>query len=265
MLTFIDTHAHLNSKQYDADLSKVITSSKKAGIKKIIVPGFDLPTSIKSLDIAKTYSNYCFGTCGIHPYHANKVSDLYQVQEEMVHVIKNNKGYIVAIGEVGLDYHLYGKEDASGKKEQQRELLKIEIELALRHNLPMVLHCRNAWEDYIEILSYYSKEGLQGVSHCFEGGKTYLEKILSLGFFIGVNGLATFNDRLKDIVSDIPLDRLLLETDSPFLTPEPYRGHRNVPKNIRLIAKFIATVKNVPLEDIASFSSKNAVGLFKLN
>ena len=264
MLTFIDTHAHLNSKQFDADLPKVITSSKKAGIKKIIVPGFDLATSTKSMVIARQYKNYCFGTCGIHPYHANKVYDLFETRGEMVKIIEENKNFVAAIGEVGLDYHLYGKEDAAGKKNQQKELLKIEIELALKYEFPMILHCRNAWEDYAEILSEYKNDNLSGVSHCFEGGRLYLDKIVSLGLFIGVNGLTTFSSKVKDTIEFIPLERMLLETDAPFLTPEPYRGKRNTPKNIRLVAKFVAGIQNTTVEEVSKKTSENALGLFNM-
>ncbi len=264
MLTFIDTHAHLNSKQFDADIAKVITSAKKARIAKIIVPGFDLPTSVKSVGIARTYNNYCYGTCGIHPYHANKVMDLYEARGEMIKIIEDNKEFIAAIGEVGLDYHLYGNKNAIGKKTQQKELLQIEIELALKYNLPMILHCRNAWEDYVEILDLYKKDNLRGVSHCFEGGRLYLDKILSLGFYIGVNGLSTFSSKVKNIIKFIPLKSMLLETDSPFLTPEPSRGTRNTPNNIRRVAQFVAGIKNVSNKDIAVATSGNALRLFNM-
>jgi TatD DNase family protein len=262
MLTFIDTHAHLNSKQFDADLKKVITSSKKAGVKKIIVPGFDFPTSIKSLNIAGQFKGVCFGTCGIHPYHANKISDLFEVRKKMIEIIEKYKP--VAVGEVGLDYHLYKNEEAKGKKEQQKELLRIEIELALQYKLPVIFHCRRAWDDYIEILEEYIKDGLKGVSHCFEGGNYYLQKIISMGFFVGFNGLITHNHRLEDIVKETPVDKILLETDSPFLTPVELRGQRNEPKNIRIIAKFIAKLKTKSLEEIVNFAFANSEKLFKL-
>lgn len=263
MITFIDTHAHLNSKHFDADLGRVITSSKKAGVKKIIVPGFDLATSIKSLNMANRYEGVCYGTCGIHPYHANKISDLYEIRKRMIEIIEKYRP--TAIGEVGLDYHLYVNEEAKGKKEQQRELLKIEIELALKYNLPLILHCRAAWDDFAEILENYHKDGIRGVSHCFEGGNYYLQKLIKMGFFVGFNGLITHNHRLEDIVRETPLGRMLLETDSPFLTPIELKGQKNTPKNIRIIAKLIARFKRVSLEDVASNSSINAVRLFKLN
>lgn len=265
MLTFIDTHAHLNSKQYDLDLEKVITSSKKAGVKKIIVPGFDIFTSLKSIEIAKKYNGYCFGTCGIHPYHANKVYDLFDAREAMESIISANKELIVAVGEVGLDYHLYKDEDAGGKKTQQRELLKIEIELALKYRLPLILHCRSAWDDLLEILSEYKKEGLKGVSHCFEGGKLHLKKIMELGFNIGVNGLVTFNTRIAEVITDAPFNKILLETDAPFLTPAPERGKRNEPKYIRAVAKYVANLKGVNIEEAAKQTTINAESTFKLN
>ncbi len=263
MVTFIDTHAHLNSKQFDHDLRKVITSSKKAGVKKIIVPGFDLPTSRKSAAIAEKYKGVCFNTCGIHPYHANKIFDLYQTRLEMIEIIE--KYQPIAIGEVGLDYHLYKNEEAKGKKEQQKELLKLEIELALEYRLPMILHCREAWDDYIDILSLYHKDGVKGVSHCFEGGNVHLKEITRMGLFVGFNGMITFNLRQPALVKETPLNRLILETDSPFLTPIPLRGKRNEPKNIRFVAKYVAELKSLTLAEIASITSKNAHALFKLN
>lgn len=262
MLTFIDTHAHLNSKQFDADLSKVITSSKKAGIKNIIVPGFDLFTSVKSLEIANKYAGYCYGTCGIHPYHANKIHDLFSTRNELVKII--NKYHPIAIGEVGLDYHLYTNEEAKGKKEQQKELLKIEIELALKYELPLILHCRSAWDDYLEILEEYKNDEMRGVSHCFEGGKYYLSKIMKMGFSIGFNGLITHNRRLEEIVKDTPLNKILLETDAPFLTPKELGRERNVPKNTRLVAYYVAKLKNTDVETVARGTTENAKKLFRL-
>ena len=210
MITFIDTHCHLNSKQFDEDLSKVVTSSKKAGITKMIVPGFDMHTSIKSIAIAEKYKGSCYATVGIHPYHAGRVHDLFEVRKEMVDLIKNHN--VKAIGEVGLDYHLYTNEEAKGKKEQQKDLLKLEIELAVEHNLPLILHCRSAWDDYIDILEYYKKDNIRGVSHCFEGGNFYLEKIMAMELYIGYNGLITFNNRLEGIVKATPIAKILLET-----------------------------------------------------
>ncbi|MBI2611777.1 TatD family hydrolase [Candidatus Gottesmanbacteria bacterium] len=262
MLTFVDTHCHLNSKQFDEDLPKIITSSKKAGIAKMIVPGFDMHTSIKAIAIAEKYKGTCFATVGIHPYHASKVHDLLDVRKTMVDLIKHHS--VCAIGEVGLDYHLYTHEEAKGKKEQQKDLLRLEIELAIEYNLPLILHCRSAWDDYIDILEYYKKDNIRGVSHCFEGGRFYLEKIISMGIYIGYNGLITFNNRLADILKDTPLESILLETDSPFLTPEPLRGTKNIPKNIRIIAKFIASIKGISLDTIASITTKNAISLFRL-
>lgn len=263
METFIDTHAHLNSKQFDEDLGRVITSSKKAGVKKIIVPGFDIPTSMKSISMARKYPGVIFATCGIHPYHANKVADLYKVRETFIELIK--RGDVVAIGEVGLDYHLYKNEEASGKKQQQKELLQMEIEIALEFRLPMILHCRNAWDDYLDLLGRYKDQGLKGVSHCFEGGTFYLRQLIGMGLYIGCNGLITFNSRLPQVVQEIPLDYLLLETDSPFLTPVPFRGKRNEPKFVRHVASFIAEIKKTSVGEIARKTNRNAVSLFKLN
>lgn len=262
MLTFIDTHAHLNSKQYNLDLVRVITSAKKAGVKKIIVPGFDIQTSEKSSIIAQRYKDYCYATCGIHPYHANKVTDLLEAKDYLEKIIKTDT--ITAVGEVGLDYHLFKNEKAEGKKIQQKELLKIEIELALKYRLPLILHCREAWDDLLDILAQYINDGISGVSHCFEGGKYHLSQILKLGLFIGFNGMLTFNSRLPELVSETPIERILLETDSPFLTPEPNRGHRNEPKYVRIVAYEIARIKNINKDEVANQTTLNAESLFRL-
>jgi len=181
----------------------------------------------------------------------------------MVDIIK--KYHPVAIGEVGLDYHLYTNEEAAGKKEQQKDLLKLEIEMAIEYKLPLILHCRSAWDDYIDILEFYRRDNIRGVSHCFEGGKFYLKKIISLGIYIGYNGLITFNNRLIDIVKETPIESILLETDSPFLAPQPLRGEKNTPKNIRLVARFISKIKEMEFERIAEVTTQNALNLFKLN
>lgn len=263
MVTFIDTHAHLCSKQFDDDIKEVVTSSKKAGVKKIIVPGFDLFTSEKAGKIAREFKGVCFATCGIHPYHANKVTDLFEARKSMIDIIKRYE--ISAIGEVGLDYHLYKNEELTGKKTQQKELFKIEIELALQYKLPIVLHCRDAWDDYIDILSAYVKDGLRGVSHCFEGGNLHLKSLIKMGFYIGFNGMITFNSRLPDLAKATPLDKILVETDSPFLAPVPFRGTRNEPKYIRIVVKEIAKVKGQTLDEIATSTTENATALFGLN
>lgn len=262
-LTFVDTHCHLNSKQFDEDLHKVVTSSKKAGVKKMIVPGFDIHTSIKSIAIAEKYKDACFATVGIHPYHAAKIHDLLQTRKEMIDLIKNHK--ITAIGEVGLDYHIYKGEQAQGKKAHQKDLLRIEIEIALQYDLPVILHCRDAWEDYIDLLKEYKNQNLRAVSHCFAGGLLHLREVSALGLYVGFDGNITYDSRLPDIVKHAPLDRILIETDSPFLAPIPFRGSKNIPKNIRFIAQFIASLKNESLKAVASTTSQNAFSLFKLN
>jgi len=261
----IDTHCHLNFKAFNKDLHEVISRAKEAGIEKIIIPGAKIDSSYKAIEISQKYES-CFAAVGIHPHH---VADFFQSNSrkttDELKMITNNKK-VVAIGEIGLDYHEYkGYPPITNKvKAKQKELLMLQIEIAQTHNLPIIFHCRDAHDDQLEIIK---NQKLTGVFHCFGGEKKHLEKVLSLGFYIGFDGNITYpeNKNLQDLVRYTPIDRLLLETDAPYLTPLPFRSQRNEPAHLLHTTKFVSQLRAVSIENVIETTSLNALKLFRLS
>ncbi|MBI4990516.1 TatD family hydrolase [Candidatus Gottesmanbacteria bacterium] len=266
---FIDTHAHLNFKAFKKDLDEVLNRAKESGVTKIIIPGAKVDSSEKAIEIAQRYDS-CFAAIGIHPHHVDEFKQsgrliIEQKLKEMLKQVQHDK--IVAIGEIGLDYHEYNGYPPllQENKEQQKELLLLQLDLAQKENLPIIFHCRNAFDDLLEIIRQYGKS-VEGVFHCFDGEKKHLEEVLKLGFYIGFDGNITYpeNQTLKSLVKLTPLERLFLETDSPFLTPQPFRGSRNEPAYITYIAKEVAEIHQRSVEEIVEMTSRNALNLFKI-
>lgn len=270
----IDTHAHLNFKAFKKDLDDVINRAKESGIEKIIIPGAKINSSKKAIEISQKYAS-CFAAVGIHPHHAYEYTSLLDSKEvrsardNLESLVRERK--VVAVGEIGLDYHEYKDYPpiSEENKKQQKELLILQINLAQETNLPIIFHCRNAYDDQLEIITHYSKSTVKqiiGVFHCFSGEKNHLEKILSLGFYIGFDGNITYreNSILQDLVKYTPLDRLLLETDSPFLAPIKHRGSRNEPSYLPLIVSFIASLHKKKISQISEITSGSALKLFNL-
>ncbi len=266
----IDTHAHLNFKAFRKDLTDVINLANDEGVKKIIIPGAKIDSSKKAVEIAQKYDN-CFATVGIHPHHIDELSTLGNaiIEEELEKLIINKK--VVAIGEIGLDYHEYkGYPPISEEiKKQQKELLTVQMEIAQKYNLPVILHCRDAHDDQLKIVRDYVKSSgnqITGVFHCFGGNRKHLKEILAMGFYIGFDGNITYpeNSHLENMIKYTPLDKLLIETDSPYLTPLPHRGERNSPANLSFISSFISRIFKRNESDIADITSQNAVQLFNL-
>ncbi len=258
---YIDTHTQLNFADFDADREMVIGNAKKAGVKQFVVPGVDHNTCRTALHLAATHPGIIFAAAGYHPYEAPHNPDISYVDS----LLKDpaNKKFIVAVGECGLDYHLYKGEMAAGRKDVQRRLLEDQIHLALTYNLPVILHCRDAFEDMLGLLQSLPKLP-RGVFHCFSGGLQDLRIATELGFYIGVDGNVTYSKQLGVTVPHIPLSRLVLETDAPYLTPVPHRGERNEPKYIPLIADRVAQLRNASVEEIANATTSNAQALFNL-
>ncbi len=260
----IDTHCHLNFQAFENDLEEVINSAKKEGVEKIIIPGAKIDSSEKAIVIANKYDG-CYAAIGIHPHH---VSDV--LREKLAALAKNKK--TVAIGECGMDYFEYQKTVHPENiitpqiKEQQKELLKIHLEVAVEFGLPVILHCREAFIDMLPLVEEFKKanSNLQGVFHCFGGSEKDLEKVLSMGFYVGFDGNTTFKnaDNLRFLVKLSPLDKILIETDSPYLTPEPHRGKRNEPKNVKIVGEEIAVIKGISVEKTEEVTTKNAEKLF---
>lgn len=251
---FIDTHCHLTFPEYDADRRAVIGNAKKAGVKQVICPGVDLFSSQKVVELAQKHPGVVFASVGYHPYeaqHSPTVKDLPVLQA-------------VAVGEIGLDYHQYKGENAAGKKQAQKILFEEQLRLALNHNLPVIMHVRDAFEDFFAVLDSLPSMP-RGVIHCFSGGLQEIRFAQERKLFIGIDGNVTYSKQLHAVVPHIPPEMLLLETDAPYLTPVPHRGTRNEPKYIPLIAAEIAKLRGVSTADIEEQTTKNAQSLFSLS
>ncbi len=272
----IDTHCHLNFQAFENDIEKVINSAKKEGVEKIIIPGAKIDSSEKAIAIANKYDG-CYAAIGIHPHHIYDYYDTSsyhskneEIKKLLLGLVKKDK--VVAIGECGMDYFEYQKTVHPENiitpqiKEQQKELLKIHLEVAKECDLPVILHCREAFIDMLPLVEEFKKanSNLQGVFHCFGGSEKDLEKVLSMGFYVGFDGNTTFKnaDNLRFLVKLTPLDKILIETDSPYLTPEPFRGKRNEPKNVKIVGEEIAVIKGISVEKTEEVTTKNAEKLF---
>ena len=257
----IDTHCHLNFKAFKKDLKEVIERAKMSGVEKIIVPGAKINSSQKACAIAQEYENI-YAAVGVHPHHANEEIDL----EEIRHLASLPK--TVAIGEIGLDHHQYKNypEISDTDKKSQVSIFLDQLKIACDFNKPVIVHCREAQSLILTtIKDFMEQEGrIRGVFHCFEGNKKHLNEVLDLGFYIGFDGNITYpeNRRLREILSLVPSDRLLLETDAPFLTPQNYRGKRNEPGFLADTLEFVSHHLGVTPEKLASQTSLNAQSLF---
>ena len=243
----IDTHCHLSYEDYD-NLDEVVKNIDIA-----ITSGTNDDTNKKVLDVVSRYNNI-YGTLGIHPEDIGSISDnSFKFIEENL-----NNEKIVAIGEIGLDYYW-----VKDNKENQKELLRKQMEIAQNYNMPVVIHSREAIEDTYNILKDYK---VKGTIHCFSSSYEMAEKFIKLGYKIGIGGVVTFKNskKLQDIVEKIDLKDLLLETDSPYLSPEPLRGKKNVPYNTYYVAKKIAEIKKISVDEVLTVTGENAIKLFDL-
>ena len=254
----IDSHTHLNFKAYNKDREEVISRCNKEGMKLINV-GAALATSKMAVDLALKNDNF-YASIGLHPIH---VKDEEFNISEYIKLIK--KGRVVAIGETGLDYY-----HNSNQKEEQKELFIKHIKLAKEYNLPLIIHGRNSKDDntaYEDIYNILKENNVSnGVVHCYGGNLEEAKKFLNLGLHLGFTGVITFDKTgvLREIIEYIDNDRILIETDAPYLTPEPYRGKRNEPVYIKYVAKKIAEIKNMKEEEIIELTGNNAIKLFNL-
>ena len=249
---FIDTHCHLSKEDYD-DIDKVILDNKNADVDKIVVSGCS-KDSIEEVMSFKDKYDMVYVTIGYHPEYADSVT------EEDLDYLKSLLGEkkIVGIGEIGLDYH-YTKDN----KDKQIWLFEEQLKIAEEFNLPVVIHSRDATQDTINTLKKYK---VKGIIHCFSGSLETANIYISMGFLLGIGGVVTFkNSKLKDVVEKVSLESIVLETDSPYLSPVPFRGKVNSSKYLEYIAKFIADEKKISVEKLAEITSKNASSLFDFN
>ena len=249
----IDTHIHLNLRQYNDDLDQVVIRAKDAGVNKIVCVGMDYKTGIKALEISKKY-NFIYPTIGIHP---TSVKDMYEGEiDDIYKLLKQND--VVGVGECGIDLYW----DKSNL-EKQIEVFKKHIEWGIELDLPLVIHMRNSFDEAYEVMLPY-KGLIKGVAHCFSGTYEEMLKLIDLGLYIGVDGPITFNKsyELRDLIKRVPKNRLVIETDGPYLAPSPYRGKRNEPAYLKYIIEEVAKVWEMDVEDAIKITTYNALNLF---
>ncbi len=261
-MAFIDTHCHLNMEEFADDLEKVLDKADKAGVKKIIDIGCDLKSAKKSIELSRKYDNV-FSVIGIHPGEIKNYEKALTDFESIKEMAKDKK--VVGIGEIGLDYK--GLESDEETKIRQKEFFLRFLSLAEELNKPVAIHCRGAYDDLIKILSGYKNEGgkFKGVVHCFSGRLSQAKKLLDLGLFVSFTGIITYARDYDNLIKKIPLEKILLETDAPFLAPVPFRGKRNEPAFVVEVAKKIAEIKEVSLEEVAEKTTQNVNQLFGLS
>jgi len=282
---FIDTHAHLNFREFEEDYQEVIKRAFESGIEGIINVGSNLKNSYRAIAIAKRYKKGVWAAVGAHPIHIvggyglftqdgtrpSLIMDDYEMETygELVSIdsfeeaIRENK--VVAIGEIGLDYFVYPEKIKRGQrinKEIQKDCFSLFLQMSREAKLPVIMHSRESMPDFLKILQ--KQHNIKGVVHCFPGGLDEAKKILELGLYISFTGLITFARDWDRVIKYIPLERFLIETDCPFMTPEPYRGKRNEPAYVTEVAKKIAELKNLSLEKVARKTTENARDLFGL-
>ncbi len=254
-MIFTDTHTHLYLEQFDDDRQAMVKRAIDAGVQYMLLPNIDSQTIAPMLDLCAAFPQNIFPMIGLHP------TDVKENYEEELKAVKTNldKGNWYAIGETGMD--LYWDKTFV---EQQKIALRQQIAWAKQYHLPIVLHVREAFDEAFEIIEDTIDENLTGVFHCFTGIREQAERIIGWGFKLGIGGVLTYkNSGLDKVVQDIPLEHLLLETDSPFLSPKPFRGKRNESAYLINVAQKLAGIKNVPLSEIAGITTQNAIKLFE--
>jgi TatD DNase family protein len=255
-MNFVDTHCHIHFPDYQLDPDEVVQAATTDGVTRLICVGCTLPDSQGAIEFAARYDNV-WASIGLHPHEASHYVHDHHALQQFRDLAKKAK--VIAIGETGLDYFY-----EHSPREEQGRLLRFQLDIAVEHDLPLIFHVRDAFDDFWPIFDSYS--GLRGVIHSFSATPQELEKILSRGLYVGLNGIMTFTHDTKqlDAAKRIPLERLLLETDAPFLTPVPYRGTICQPKHVRVTAEFLADLRGEGLDELARASTRNARQLFNL-
>jgi len=251
-VNIFDTHAHYDDEAFNEDRFDLLNIMMENNVKYIINQGVDIKSSLDSISLAEKYS-YIYAAVGIHPLDVKKMEDISKIEE----LAKHEK--VVAIGEIGLDYYY------DYDKPSQKELFIKQLEIADRLNLPFCIHCRDAASDVFEILSE-NKHLINhsGLMHCYSEGKEWFDKFLGLGLYLSFSGNITYKKSDRTFLKDIPLDRILIETDSPYLSPEPVRGRKNEPKNVRFVIEKIASEIGVSSEELKKITTENAKKFYNL-
>lgn len=259
-MKIFDTHAHYDDERYTEDLDEIIKDNYENGVNKIVNASYDLESSKKSKNLAMKYENMYFAV-GIHPegVRENIDEDILELDKIIVDNIKNKK--IVAVGEIGLDYY-YTKEN----KDMQKEYFIRQLDLAIKYNLPVIIHSRDASEDMYHILKDKKYENIKMVFHCFQPSDEIARLVIKRKYFIGLGGNITFkrSQHSLDIIKSIPLEQIMVETDAPYMSPVPVRGTRNESKNIKYVIEKLAEIKEIEVEKLEEILYENSIKFFNI-
>lgn len=254
-MKLIDTHAHIYLEEFEKDIDEVISRSDELGVKKIYMPNIDHTSIDSMLELEERYPDKCIAMMGLHPCSVKEgfEKELYLVEEWL------SKRKFAGVGEIGTDLYW----DKTFWNEQQ-EALNVQLDFAKQYEIPAILHCRDSIDETIELVEKKKDDKLSGIFHCFSGGVAQAEKIVEFGFYLGIGGVSTFkNGGMDKVIPELPLDKLVLETDSPYLSPVPHRGKRNEPAYVELVANRIAELKSISVEEVKAATSNNAIEIFK--
>ncbi len=252
----IDTHSHIYSEDFTHDRDEALQRAYESGIKKIILPNIDTGSIKHMLDLADAYPHLCYPLIGLHPTSVDE--DYSEELLAMEYWLEKRKFH--GIGEIGIDLYWEKKYE-----KEQKEAFRKQIKLAKKHNLPIVIHVRDSFDVTYEIIKEEQDGNLKGIFHCFTGDETEAQKVIDAGFHLGIGGVLTFkNSKLDQVISKIGIENLVLETDTPYLAPEPKRGRRNESSYLVFIAQKVAEIYNVPLTRVAEITTQNARKLFEI-
>jgi len=255
-MKLVDTHTHLYLKEFSEDIDEVIHRAEAEGVEKFYLPAIDSAETPALFELEKKFPGKCLAMAGLHPC---SVKENYRDELDKVNEMLEERKF-AAIGEAGLDFYW----DTSFREEQYKSL-HVQAGWALQYNLPLVLHTRNAMQETIDVVKEYGGRGLKGIFHCFSGLLQNANDIIDLGFFLGIGGVITYkNSGLAEVIKEVKLDHIVLETDAPYLTPVPFRGKRNESSYIKYVVKKIAEIKNISTEEVADQTSKNAEKIFSI-
>lgn len=252
----IDTHCHLSDSKYDGELNEIVDNFLSAGLDFVVTIGYDKINNQRSKEIANKYDQVYY-TIGIHPDDCDEYDEA-----EIESYLMVNDPKLVAVGEIGLDYY-----HSKDNKEKQKQVFISQILLAKKYNLPIVIHCRDAYGDMLEILKEYAPFESGAVMHCYSGSLEFAREIIKLDIKISFTGSVTFKNahNLHEVAKNIPLDSFFFETDSPYMTPEPFRGRRNEPKLVYLVAERVASLRDIDSQELIRLTDENARKFYKIN
>jgi TatD DNase family protein len=251
----IDSHCHLDFEEFDGWRDEAVKNALSAGVHTIVNIGTDLQTSINSVELAKNY-DCLYATVGVHPHDAGKYND--KMESELYSLLDNEK--VVAVGEIGLDFY----RDLS-PRDKQRETFRRQLEMAAGKKLPVVIHTRKSFREAVEIVAKYAHRLAGGVFHCFPGSLKDAFEVIDMGFHISVGGVITFPDaRMAEVARQAPLESVFLETDSPYLTPIPFRGKTNQPAYVKYVCARLAELRKISVEEVETATDRNCRKMFRL-